>query len=131
MFADWLVFSVLNSSEMVYGSNALKLLLDQRPDLARDKRVVVFTYDVPYGLDVTDISKIDVYYALYSQGHPFIDMAAHLLFLELSAISVTSPPVGCTLTRKKFSPYKRCLSWMIRKTASSTRSAKAESSLYF
>lgn len=92
IFADWLVFSVLNTSELVYGSNALKLLLDQRPDLARDKRVVVFTYDVPYGLDVTDISKIDVYYALYSQGHPFIDMAAHLLFLELSAIG--APPVS-------------------------------------
>ncbi|UCF60386.1 MAG: hypothetical protein JSV37_11550, partial [Anaerolineaceae bacterium] len=92
IFADWLVFSSLNTSEMVYGSNALKLLLDQRPDLARDKRVVVFAYDVPYGLDVTDISKIDVYYALYSQGHAFIDMAAHLLFLELTAVG--APPVS-------------------------------------
>jgi beta-N-acetylhexosaminidase len=92
LFADWLVFSLLDNSEQAYGSNALKLLLDQRPDLAREKRVVVFSYDVPYGLDVTDISKIDVYYALYSQGYPFIDVAAHLLFLEFSALG--SPPVS-------------------------------------
>ena len=92
LFADWLVFSILNTSDPVYGSNSLKLLLDQRPDLARNKRVVVFAYDVPYGLDVTDISKVDVYYALYSQGLPFIDMAAHLLFLELSAVG--APPVS-------------------------------------
>jgi beta-N-acetylhexosaminidase len=90
--ADWLVFSVLNSSDQVHGSNALKLLLDQRPDLARSKRVVVFTHDVPYGLDTTDISKIDVYYALYTQGVAFIDVAAHLLFMELSAPG--APPVS-------------------------------------
>jgi beta-N-acetylhexosaminidase len=92
LYADWLVFSVLDNSEQDYGSNALKLLLDQRPDLAREKRVVVFAYDVPYGLDVTDISKVDVYYALYSQGYPFVDVAAHLLFLEFSALG--APPVS-------------------------------------
>lgn len=90
--ADWLVFCILDSTDQAYGADALKLLLDQRVDLARDKRVVVFAFDVPYGLDATDISKVDVYYTLYSQGHAFIDVAAHLLFNELSASG--APPVS-------------------------------------
>jgi beta-N-acetylhexosaminidase len=90
--ADWLVFLILNSSDEVFGSNALKMLLDQRPDLARGNRVVVFAMDVPYGLDATDLSKVDAYYGLYSRGTAFIDVAAHLLFLELSAPG--APPVS-------------------------------------
>jgi beta-N-acetylhexosaminidase len=98
--ADWLVFSVLDGSEDVYGSNALKLLLDQRPDLARNKQLVVFAHDIPYGLDATDISKVDVYYALYGSSPIFIDVAAHLLFLEQSAPGaspVSIPGIGYDL----------------------------------
>ncbi len=98
--ADWLVFSVLDGSEDVYGSNALKLLLDQRPDLARNKQLVVFAHDIPYGLDATDISKVDVYYALYGSSPIFVDVAAHLLFLEQSAPGaspVSIPGIGYDL----------------------------------
>ncbi len=98
--AKWLVFSVLNSSQGIYGSNALKLLLDQRPDLARNKRLIVFAHDVPYGLDATDISKVDVYYALYGSSPIFIDVAAHLLFLEQTALGaspVSVPGAGYDL----------------------------------
>ena len=98
--ARWLVFSVLDGSEAVYGSNALKLLLDQRPDLARNKQLVVFAHDIPYGLDATDISKVDVYYALYGGSPTFVDVAAHLLFLEQSAPGaspVSIPGIGYDL----------------------------------
>ena len=90
--ADWIVFSVLKSSDAVYGSNALKLLLDRRPDLVRTKRVVVFAYDVPYDADATDLSKIDAYYALYSKTEAFVEIAARMLFQELPAIG--SSPVN-------------------------------------
>ncbi len=98
--ANWLVFSVLDGRENVYGSNALKLLLDQRPDLARNKQLVVFAHDIPYGLDATDISKVDVYYALYGSSPIFVDVAAHLLFLEQSAPGaspVSIPGIGYDL----------------------------------
>jgi beta-N-acetylhexosaminidase len=91
-YADWLVFNMLDSRSSNFGANALQLFLDQRPDLAREKKVVVFSYDVPYGLDATEISKVDLYYALYDSGPSFIDMAAKLLFLEQSAPG--SSPVG-------------------------------------
>ncbi|MGB2895736.1 MAG: glycoside hydrolase family 3 N-terminal domain-containing protein, partial [Anaerolineales bacterium] len=84
-YSDWLVFNVLDSRSTEYGVNALKLLLDLRPDLARSKKLVVFAYDNPSILDATDISKIDVYHALYDASSPFIDVAAKLLFRELSA----------------------------------------------
>jgi len=83
--ADWLVFVTLKEEPAVFGSSALKLLLDDRPDLVRNKRVVVFSMDVPYDLSATDISKIDVYYSLYGKTSSFVDVAARLLFQELSA----------------------------------------------
>ncbi|TFH33718.1 MAG: hypothetical protein E4G99_10955 [Anaerolineales bacterium] len=76
---------MMDSRSSVYGADALQRFLDQRPDLARDKKVVVFAYDVPYGLDATEISKIDLFYALYDSGPAFRDMAAKLLFFEQSA----------------------------------------------
>lgn len=90
--AEWLVFSILDPAEGVYGSDSLKLLLDRRPDLVRAKRLVVFALDVPYGLDATDISHIDLYYGLYFKSPPFFDVAARLLFKELGAPG--APPVS-------------------------------------
>jgi beta-N-acetylhexosaminidase len=90
--ADWIILSILRSSEDVYGSSALKTLLDSGQDLILDKRVVVFAHDVPYELDSTDISKIDVYYWLYAKSEPFIEYAARLLFQE--AIAEGNSPVS-------------------------------------
>jgi beta-N-acetylhexosaminidase len=100
--ADWLVFSIQSTREGVYGSNALKLLLDQRPDLARSKRVVVFAHDVPYELDATDISKLDAYYALYGASESFVSLAARLLFQEVPSPGdppVSVPGIGYDLIR--------------------------------
>lgn len=98
--ADWLVFSILRSSSDVYGSDALKRLLDSRQDLFINKKIVVFSHDVPYDLDATDISKIDLYYALYSKQESFIKYAARLLFQEAPVEGhspVSIPGVGYDL----------------------------------
>jgi len=83
--SDWMIFSVLDSRSSEYGANALKLLLDLRPDLASSKKLIVFGHDTPNILDATDVSKIDVYHALYDGASPFIEVAAKLLFQEVSA----------------------------------------------
>ena len=98
--ADWLVFVTLKENPTVFGSSALQQLLDDRPDLVRNKRVVVFSMDVPYDLSATDISKIDVYYSLFGKTTSFVDVAARLLFQELSASGsspVSVPGVGYDL----------------------------------
>ncbi len=99
--ADWIVFSVLKSSEGDYGSNALKLLLDQRPDLVQSKRIIVFAHDVPYDVDATDISKIDAYYGLYARSASFVEIAARILFQELTPSG--SSPVSIVATRYNLS----------------------------
>lgn len=98
--ASWLVFSVLGSTDEAFGSNALKLLLDRRPDLAQRARVVVFAFGVPYDLDATDLSKVDVYYGLYSKSSSFVEVAARLLFRELTPVGaapVSIPGTGYDL----------------------------------
>lgn len=98
--ADWLIFSVLDGNEEVFGANALKLLLDKRPDLAQSKKLIVFAHDIPYLLDATDISKIDALYAIYDSGRSFVDMSARLLFQELAAPGaspVNVPGIGYDL----------------------------------
>jgi len=82
--AEWIVFSVMKSNDEIFGSNALKLLLDRRPDLLQSRNIVVFAYDVPYDADATDISKIDAYYALYSRTEAFVEIAARILFQEIA-----------------------------------------------
>jgi beta-N-acetylhexosaminidase len=90
--ADWVVFAVLSAGRGRFGSDALKILLDRHPERLQDKRVVVFAFDVPYEFDATDLSKIDLFYALYAPYPSFIGAAARLLYQEL--VPRGDPPVG-------------------------------------
>jgi beta-N-acetylhexosaminidase len=85
--ADWLVFSSLNISNSRPSSVALRRFLNERPELFRAKKLIVFSFDAPSYLDSTDISKLSAYYALYSHTPAFLDVAARVLFQDL-------PPTG-------------------------------------
>ena len=98
--ADWVVFGALDYSNDRPESQALRRLLSERPDLLRNKRVVVFAINAPYYLDATDISKITAYYGLYSKVTPFAEVAAKVLFQELTpsgALPVSVPGIGYDL----------------------------------
>jgi len=98
--ADWIVFVVERERPEEFGSDALKLLLNTRPDLVAQRKLVVFAMDVPYDLDATDLSKVDAMYALYSRGDTFLNVAARLLFQELpvaDALPVSVPAIGYDL----------------------------------
>ncbi|HVN56110.1 MAG TPA: glycoside hydrolase family 3 N-terminal domain-containing protein [Anaerolineaceae bacterium] len=82
--SDWIVFSTLDLNNSRPSSIALRKLLSDRPDLIRNKKVVLFTFNAPYYLDATDISKLTVFYALYSKEPAFIEIAARVLFQELN-----------------------------------------------
>lgn len=90
--ADWVVVGLQNYDPNRPTSMAFKQLLAQRPDILRNKKVVVFAFNAPYYLDATDISKVTAYYAIYSKTQPFIDLAARILFREVSPKS--APPVS-------------------------------------
>lgn len=86
-FADWVVISLTDTSQ---GQLALiSRFLRERPDLLRDKNVVLFSFGAPYYFDTTTISKFTAYYALYSKQPQFVDVAARLLFRELTPIGAS------------------------------------------
>lgn len=82
--ADWVVINMLDAEPGTSQTTLLRRFLSERQDLLRDKRIVVFAFNAPYYLDATDISKLTAYYCLYSKSAPFVEVAARLLFRELS-----------------------------------------------
>ncbi len=85
--ASWIVISLTGASN---GQPALiSRFLRERPDLFRDKRVVLFSFGAPYYFDTTTISKFTAYFALYSKQPQFVDIAARLLFGELTPVGAS------------------------------------------
>jgi beta-N-acetylhexosaminidase len=81
--ADWLVFALLDVSPSSPETHALITLLENKYDLIRNKKVIVFAFSAPYFLDATDISKITAYYGIYSKVPEALDIASRILFHEL------------------------------------------------
>ena len=82
--ADWVVVASLDIQASRPESLAFQTLLSDRPDLISNKRLVLFAFNAPYYLDATDISKLTAYYALYSKTPAFVEVAARILFQELT-----------------------------------------------
>jgi beta-N-acetylhexosaminidase len=83
--AEWVVFAPLKEDETRSESDALRRLLSERPDLIQNKKVVVFALNAPYYLDATDITRVSAYYGLYSKSGQIADLAARLLYQEITA----------------------------------------------
>ncbi|MDO9301499.1 MAG: glycoside hydrolase family 3 N-terminal domain-containing protein, partial [Anaerolineales bacterium] len=96
--ANWIIISLTDATQ---GQTALiSRFLRERPDLLRDKRVILFAFGAPYYFDTTTISKFTAYYALYSKQPQFVDVAARLLYQELTPVGespVSIPAVGYDL----------------------------------
>jgi beta-N-acetylhexosaminidase len=98
--AHWIIFAMLDVYDNDPTSFALHRFLTERPDLFQGKRLIAFAFNAPYFLDATNISKLTAYYGLYSKSPSFIDVAARLLFRELSpegSLPVSVPGVGYDL----------------------------------
>jgi beta-N-acetylhexosaminidase len=87
--AEWVLFAMLDVVPDYPDSDALKLFLSQRPELASGRKVIAISYNAPYYLDTTEISKLTAYYAAYSKVEPYIDASVRAVFLEL-------PPHGAS-----------------------------------
>jgi len=95
--ADWIIFAMDSVTSDNPVSQALKQLLDLRPDLIQGKHLIVFALSEPYALDATDISKLSAYYALYSRSRSFIEIAARILYHEIQPsghLPVSVPGIG-------------------------------------
>jgi len=81
---NWVVINMLDAEPGQPQTTLLHRFLSERQDLLRDKHVVIFAFNAPFFLDATDISKVTAYYCLYSKSAPFVEVAARLLFRELT-----------------------------------------------
>jgi beta-N-acetylhexosaminidase len=80
--ADWLVISFAGMQDEQI--SLLRRFFSERPNLLRNRNVILFSFTAPYYLDATDITKVDAYYALYSKQPAFVEIAARLLFQQIS-----------------------------------------------
>ncbi|MEK6256255.1 MAG: hypothetical protein N2C13_02915 [Chloroflexota bacterium] len=87
--AQWLVFLMQDVDSERPASMLLKRFLAERQDIIQDKNIIVFALDAPYYLNATEISKTTAYYALYSRGTEFLDVAARLLFKEIPTLGAS------------------------------------------
>ena len=85
--ADWVIISITDASQAQPA--LISRFLRERPDLLRNKHVVLFSFGAPYYFDTTTISKFTAYFALYSKQPQFVDVAARLLFQELTPIGAS------------------------------------------
>jgi beta-N-acetylhexosaminidase len=109
--SNWVVLSLAGTD--LDQPITIQRFLSEHQDLLRDKHVILFSFSAPYYLDATDISKLTAYYDLYSKQPPFVDVAARLLYRELTPkgaspvsvqgigydlITATSPDPGQTIS---------------------------------
>jgi beta-N-acetylhexosaminidase len=97
--ATWVVISMIDS-DLSQPQVTLRRFLSERQDLLRNKNVILFAFDEPYSLDATDISKLTAYYGLYSKPAPFVEIAARILFQEITpggSLPVSVPGIGYDL----------------------------------
>lgn len=81
--ATWIIFALQDLDPKRYlASDAFKELLQSRPELLRDKKVIAISYGAPYYLDTTEISKLTAYYAAYSPLSYFVEYTVRALFQE-------------------------------------------------
>lgn len=80
--ADWVLFAMLDPKRSVEASDSLIQFLTQRPDIARDRKVIVYAFNAPYFLDTTQISQLTAYYGIYSKMDAFVDASVRALFQE-------------------------------------------------
>jgi beta-N-acetylhexosaminidase len=98
--ADWVIFNLLDAPPGDNHTAILHRFIAERQDLLRDKQVIVFAFNAPYYLDSTEISKLSAYYCLYGKTAPYVDVAARLLFRELTpggVLPVSVPGIGYDL----------------------------------
>ncbi len=91
--ADWIILAQQNLQSDVQQSDAVRLLLRDRPDLLANKRVTLFAFGPPHELSADDLRLITAgYYAAYSIGQPFVDSAVSAMYGLLQPVG--APPVG-------------------------------------
>lgn len=124
--ANWIVISL---TDVRNGQvELLRRFFSERPNLLRNKNIILFSFTAPYYLDATDISKLTAYYALYSKQPAFIDVAARLLFQQATAEGhspVSIPAIEYDLITQTLPDPEQVISLALAETVPTTPTSEA------
>lgn len=90
--AEWVVISAQDMPEGTSQLTTLRRFLNEKQGLLTNKKVILFSFGAPYFLGATDISKLTAFYAMYNPSESFVNIAARLLFQEITPVG--SSPVS-------------------------------------
>lgn len=124
--SDWIVISLADTSNGQL--TLLRRFFTERPNLLRNKNIILFSFTAPYYLDATDISKLHAYYALYSKQPAFVDVAARLLFQQASPEGhspVSIPAIGYDLITETSPDPDQVISLALAEAVSVTPTSEA------
>ena len=124
--SNWIVISL---ADVRNGQiSLLRRFFAERPNLLRNRNIILFSFTAPYYLDATDISKLTAYYALYSKQPAFVDVAARLLFQQASfegASPVSIPAIGYDLIMQTSPDPAQVISLSLAEAVSTTPTSEA------
>jgi beta-N-acetylhexosaminidase len=95
--ADWVIFAMLDLSANNPESSVVRRYLRQPVDTRANQRIVVMALNAPFFLDATEISKLSLYYGVYSKVEPFLESAVRALFR--STVPAGAPALNVPGTR--------------------------------
>jgi len=96
--ANWVILSMTDASSAQ--PKLVHQFLTERQDILRAKKTILFSFGAPYYFDSTDVAKLTAYFALYSKSPGFVDVAARVLYKELTPEGhspVSIPGIGYEL----------------------------------
>lgn len=127
--ATWIILAIQGPSTE---ATALQRLLAERTDLLRERKIIVFSYDMPTYLDSTEISKVTAYYGLYNTTAAAIDASVRALFQELplsGRLPVSVSAIGYSLFAQTQPAPEQVIELFIISSAGEVQSPPSEEPL--
>jgi beta-N-acetylhexosaminidase len=122
--ATWVVISMTDASSAQ--PQLVHQFLTERQDILRAKKTILFSFGAPYYFDSTDVAKLSAYFALYSKAPSFVDVAARVLYKELTPggySPVSIPGIGYELINVAAPDPAQIISLFLDLPAASTPTA--------
>jgi len=130
--ADWVLFAATGLRSDDESAGALKRFLATQANLL-DARIAVLCFGPPYELDTTEISKLAVYYGLYSTGDAFVEAGVRAVFQDLiapGASPVDIPALGYYIPQQMMPDADQTIALAIVDESGEELSSSARASIH-
>jgi beta-N-acetylhexosaminidase len=131
--ADWVIFAPTGLNPSREGASfVLKRFLAEQANIL-DARLAVLAFGPPYELDSTEVSKLDLYYGLFSTGSPFVDVGARAIFRDLVAPGdspVSIPSLNYLISNQTMPDSEQLISFNLVNEAGAPLTTTAQTNIH-